>query len=61
MRLMKARKTMTHSALISEVQTVLAHSFVADLRDLKRTIEELILKDFIRRDDTGAGLYHYVA
>eukprot|EP00906_Rhabdomonas_costata_P031808 RCo044881 len=58
-RLMKARKTLTHSALLQEVFAIL--KFPVTAVDLKKRIENLLERDFLRRDDENPAVYHYVA
>ena len=58
-RIMKARKTMTHQQLVGEVfsQTTL---FKPNSLVIKRRIEALIERDYLSRDTEQANMYHYV-
>ncbi|KXJ91603.1 Cullin [Microdochium bolleyi] len=59
-RIMKQRKELGHSQLITEVIQVLTNQFQPDVPMIKRRIEELISRDYLERlDDTSA--YRYVA
>lgn len=59
-RIMKARKTLEHQDLISNVlsQIVL---FRADARLVKKRIENLIEREYLKRDDENPNLYTYLA
>ncbi|KAH7027313.1 Cullin [Microdochium trichocladiopsis] len=59
-RIMKQRKELSHTQLITEVIQVLTNQFQPDVPMIKRRIEELISRDYLERlDDTSA--YRYVA
>ncbi len=57
-RIMKARKQLTHQLLMSEVMHQL--KFPASARDLKRRIESLLERSYMERNADGSG-YTYVA
>lgn len=59
-RIMKARKSLTHQALVSEVLSQLA-LFKPDPKTIKKTIESLIERDYLSRNEDSPGIYHYVA
>ncbi|KAJ2614741.1 hypothetical protein H4S08_001565 [Coemansia sp. RSA 1365] len=58
-RVMKARKTIEHSALSSELLGQL--DFVISATEIKDRIETMIDRDYLRRDDADASTYHYIA
>ncbi|VDM31195.1 unnamed protein product [Hydatigera taeniaeformis] len=58
-RIMKARKTLDHNNLISETFQLL--KFPVTQTDVKKRIEFLIGKDYLRRDSANSAIYHYVA
>lgn len=58
-RIMKSRKTLSHTALMAEVFAQLRFSGKA--ADVKKRIENLIDRDYMERDEEDAALYHYVA
>ncbi|KAL6895676.1 Cullin [Trichoderma longibrachiatum] len=62
-RIMKARKEVSHSQLISEVLSVLAGRFKPDVPMIKRRIEDLIVREYLERpDEEGApSMYRYLA
>ncbi|CUI15115.1 cullin, putative, partial [Bodo saltans] len=60
-RIMKSRRTLSHSSLVMEVQRVAAQSFEASHDDIKRRIEHLLEREFIARSVDVAGWYVYVA
>ncbi|KAK4455862.1 Cullin-4B [Podospora aff. communis PSN243] len=57
-RIMKSRKTMTHSQLVAEVINQTKNRGAVDAADIKLNIEKLIEKDYIERED---GQYVYMA
>lgn len=60
-RIMKARKSMLHNELIAEVEKQLVHLFVAKRQDVKRSIELLIERDFLERDEADPNVFKYIA
>lgn len=58
-RIMKSRKELTHSALITEVLQQL--KFPVKAADIKKRIESLIEREYISRDPEDASMYRYVA
>lgn len=59
-RVMKARVSMQHSALVNEVIQSLSVLFRPDARIIKKRIEDLIQREYLERDDAGTG-YKYRA
>jgi cullin 1 len=63
-RLMKARQTMDHQQLVSEVtqQMVLSAQFRPDPKAIKKRIEDLITREYMERVTNGANTsYKYMA
>uniref|UniRef100_UPI00358F8003 cullin-4A-like isoform X1 n=1 Tax=Myxine glutinosa TaxID=7769 RepID=UPI00358F8003 len=58
-RIMKMRKTLTHTLLVSELYNQL--KFPVKPADLKKRIESLIDRDYMERDKENPNQYHYVA
>ena len=59
MRIMKARKVMTHNLLISEVLAQLV--FPSGASDVKKRIESLIEREYLERDADSSSTYKYLA
>ena len=60
-RIMKAKKTMTHQALITETVDVMKKHFQPDVGMIKSRFEQLIEQEYMRRDDDEPNKYIYVA
>ena len=60
-RVMKSRRICDHGELFGEVVKLLAGRFVPDKGLVKNRIENLIEREFIKRDDGNRNMYHYVA
>jgi len=60
-RVMKARVTYTHVQLIGEATDQLAKYFMADPKIMKRQIEILMERNFMRRDPDDQRKIHYCA
>lgn len=58
-RIMKARKVMTHNLLISEVLAQLV--FPSGASDVKKRIESLIEREYLERDADSSSTYKYLA
>merc|ERR1711904_407811 len=59
-RIMKARKSLNHQQLVSEVLTQLAF-FRPSPKTIKQRIEHLIEREYLERDPNNASQYHYLA
>jgi cullin 1 len=59
-RIMKARKTMGHQALFTEVMSQL-HFFKPNPKVIKKRIEHLIEREYIERDTADPNMYKYLA
>ncbi|RMZ54652.1 hypothetical protein APUTEX25_003030 [Auxenochlorella protothecoides] len=60
-RIMKARKQLSHNSIVSEVTRQLAVRFIPNQQVIKKRIESLIERDFMERDATDRTLYRYIA
>lgn len=60
-RIMKARKQMSHSNLVSEVTEQLRSRFMPSPVIIKKRIEALIEREYLARTDTDRKTYTYVA
>jgi len=58
-RIMKTRKTLKHSLLMSELMSQI--KFPAKSQDLKKRIESLIDRDYLERDAENPQIYNYQA
>ncbi len=59
-RIMKARKTLPHQELISNVLSQL-HTFKCETKDIKKHIESLIQRDYLERSSENGNVYNYLA
>lgn len=59
-RIMKARRTMTHQQLFTEVMAQL-HFFKPNPKVIKKRIEHLIEREYLERDSADANTYKYLA
>lgn len=61
-RIMKQRKELTHTALLTEVVTQLASRFRPEVAMVKKRIEDLISREYLERlEDSDPAAYRYVA
>jgi len=60
-RIMKARKVLPHAQLMAEVSQQLMHLFQPDPRQIKQRIEDLIQREYMKRDEEQSNVYHYLA
>lgn len=58
-RIMKARKTLKHPDLVSEVVKQLRGRFTPKPVDIKKRIHNLIELEYVERDETDRQTYHY--
>ncbi|KAF1994351.1 cullin-4B [Amniculicola lignicola CBS 123094] len=58
-RIMKARKTITHAELVAETIKVTRSRGTLDVQGIKRNLDRLIEKEFIEREE--GGVYSYIA
>ncbi|CAD6885239.1 unnamed protein product [Tilletia controversa] len=61
-RILKAKKEIRHNDLVNEVIEQVKNRFAVDVgRELKKTFELLIEKDYMERVEGNRGMYRYVA
>ena len=60
-RVMKSRKVVVHNMLVTDVTQQLSNMFKADVKLIKKRIEDLITREYIKRDETQANTYQYLA
>ena len=60
-RIMKGRKRLTNQMLITETVVAVKSHFQPDVRQIKKQIDSLTDREYIRRDDDNRDVYHYVA
>ncbi|KAE9415044.1 hypothetical protein Angca_008267 [Angiostrongylus cantonensis] len=60
-RIMKTRKRISHSQLMTEVLQQLTARFKPSVDMVKRCIGQLIEKEYMRRDETARDMYEYMA
>lgn len=60
-RIMKARKSATHTQLVNEVTRILAGRFPPKPQTIKKQIESLIERDYLERSATERKMLLYVA
>lgn len=60
-RIMKARKTLSHNELVMETTRQLAMRFTPNPQFIKRRVESLIEREYLKRDVEDARVYQYLA
>jgi len=60
-RVMKTKKELAHHELVGLVMGQLAARFTADCRTVKKCIDDLINRDYMKRSQHSASTYQYVA
>jgi cullin 1 len=60
-RIIKARKTMKNQALIQEAISQISQRFAPKIPDIKKAIETLLEKEYIKRVDGSKDTSVYVA
>ena len=56
---MKARKKVTHNNLVADVHSNIT-LFKAQPQDIKKSIEDLIVREYIMRDENNRQTYIYI-
>lgn len=60
-RIMKSKKVLEFNNLIKETTELLIKNFLPQPRIIKKCIEELIDKEYIRRDEDNNNIIHYIS
>ncbi|KAH3686489.1 hypothetical protein WICPIJ_002528 [Wickerhamomyces pijperi] len=60
-RVMKSNKTLSHRELIEEIIKLSAKRFEPSVGFIKKRVEMLIEREYLRRDETDSKVYHYLA
>lgn len=60
-RVLKAKKTIKHSELITEVVDQIKNRFTVDVAEIKKEFEILIEKEYMERVEGQRGMYRYLA
>lgn len=60
-RVMKSRRVLSHTLLVSEVTGLLKGRFVPEIGQIKQRIESLIDREFLERDGGDRGVLRYVS
>lgn len=60
-RIMKARKNLSHNELVAETTRQLSHRFVPPPQFIRKRIESLIEREYLERDASDRRLYKYLA
>ena len=59
-RIMKSRKQLGHTELISEILRQIT-TFTPEQKRIKQAIESLIEREYLKRDEDNSKLYTYLA
>lgn len=60
-RILKSRRSIGHTDLVTEVIRQLQNRFSPNNSLIKTHLEDLIDKEYLKRDDANRNLYHYIA
>lgn len=58
---MKARKELRHEQLITATIEAVKQHFVPEVKAIKQRIDQLVEREYLRRDDDDFNRYIYVA
>uniref|UniRef100_A0A914QBK4 Cullin family profile domain-containing protein n=1 Tax=Panagrolaimus davidi TaxID=227884 RepID=A0A914QBK4_9BILA len=59
-RIMKSRQKLIHNELITKVTKLLQSRFLPDPLIIKKRIEALIEREYLKRDENDLNQYHYI-
>lgn len=60
-RIMKSRKILSHANLMAETIENVKDRFIAQPRDIDKTIDRLTEAEYIKRDEKNPNMFHYVS
>jgi len=60
-RVMKQAKALEHQTLVVEVSKMLMPLFRPEPKQIKNRIEDLIAREYLKRDDESSNRYEYLA
>uniref|UniRef100_A0A7S1EQY9 Cullin family profile domain-containing protein n=1 Tax=Timspurckia oligopyrenoides TaxID=708627 RepID=A0A7S1EQY9_9RHOD len=60
-RILKSRRRLTHTELVSELIAQLSSTFNPDIKLIKKRLEHLIESEYIERDTEDPSVYKYIA
>ena len=60
-RIMKAKKTMTHKELLNDVMNQIIANFVPNHYFIERIVEDLIVREYLERAKGQSNTYNYLA
>ncbi|KAH9323511.1 hypothetical protein KI387_018150, partial [Taxus chinensis] len=60
-RIMKSRKVLSHSQLVTECVEQLGRMFKPDFKAIKKRIEDLITREYLERDKDNPYMFRYLA
>lgn len=60
-RVMKSRRTITHNALVSEVTSQVQNRFSPTPKDIKKRIESLMSREYMKRNSDDNQSYDYLS
>lgn len=58
---MKSRQRLNHNELITEATKQLSSRFLPDPLFIKKRIESLMEREYLKRDDNDSRFYRYIA
>ncbi|GLJ06177.1 hypothetical protein SUGI_0032890 [Cryptomeria japonica] len=60
-RIMKRRKVLAHKELVMQCSEQVNDRFTADMKEIRRRIENLIDREYLERDKENPDMYNYMA
>ncbi|KAK9927638.1 hypothetical protein M0R45_024814 [Rubus argutus] len=60
-QIMKTQKVLGHQQLVTECVEQLRHMFKPDIKAIKNGIEDLITRDYLKREEENKNIFRYVA
>eukprot|EP01080_Neovahlkampfia_damariscottae_P006712 gene6712-10877_t len=60
-RIMKNRKILSHNELISQTIQMIKSEFTPQITEIKKNLNSLIEKEYVKRDESDSSVYQYIA